>query len=54
MAVGPAGVPGQRWDIAPKPVDLDNSSMTGQDIAPTQSKTIVKIDFQIQSFYIII
>lgn len=40
MAVGPAGVHGQRWDTAPKPVDLDNSSMTGQDIAPTQNLSI--------------
>ena len=52
MAVGPIGVPGQRWDTAPKPVDLDNSSMTGQDIARTQSKTKDKIYLQIQSFYI--
>jgi len=37
MAVGPTGDPGQRWDFAPRTVDLANSSLTGPDLVPTQN-----------------
>ena len=44
MAVGPTGDPGQRWDFAPRTVDLANSSLTGQDPVPTQSNIEENID----------
>lgn len=47
MAVGPTGDPGQRWDFAPKTVDLANSSLTGQDLVPTQSNIEENIDLHI-------